>query len=220
MRDEFLELLGISPGVWDQMQHAGYVALAFGTPLPARQGRYLDLDLVAVAINQALTPSIGRPWATAIVGRFFPQWATAVACAEADRGQDFFLAVGGVEWDAERRCPKLLLITNGTLGEISQDFQGIKDLFGYHAVNISDIIRRLREKAQKVGIDLSRPFFFLPDDSRLQEIVAQIRRERELRAKRNKRKFLAIRARAKRQDMSAIPRVAANPYPIELQAVA
>jgi hypothetical protein len=223
MRDEFLELVGLRSGVFDQLQHAGFVALAFGTPLPARRGRYLDLDLVAVAINEALTPSIGRPWATAVVGKFFLHWLTAVARAEADQSQDFFLAVGGVEWDPQRRCPKRLLITNGTLGEISQNFQGTKDLFGYHTVSISAIIRRLREKAQKAGIDLSRPFFFVPGDPRLTEIVTQFTRERDARAarvKRNKNKLAAIKGWDRRQDLSAIPLANDNTYPVELQAVA
>jgi hypothetical protein len=59
-RDEFLELLGLTSGTFDQAQHSGHVALAFGTTLPARPGRYLDFDLVAMAINLGLTPSIGR----------------------------------------------------------------------------------------------------------------------------------------------------------------
>jgi hypothetical protein len=35
-------------------------------------------------------------------------------------------------------------------------------LVGYFIVNISDIIRRLRTRAQAVGIDLDRAFFFRP----------------------------------------------------------
>ena len=66
-RDQFLELLGLTGGAFDQLQHAGHVALAFGTPLPATPGRYLDLDLVAMATNLGLTPSLGRENSTAIV---------------------------------------------------------------------------------------------------------------------------------------------------------
>jgi hypothetical protein len=66
-RDEFLEVLGLTSGAFDQLQHAGHVALAYGTPVPATPGRYLDIDLVAMAINLALTPSFGRKLSTAIV---------------------------------------------------------------------------------------------------------------------------------------------------------
>jgi hypothetical protein len=223
MRNEFLELLGLSSGAFDQLQHAGHVALAFGTPLPAAPGRYLDLDLVAMAINLGLTPYIGRESATAIVGNFFHQWASAVGHAEADPSQDFFMAVGGVGWDAEKRSARLLVVTNGNLDEISRDFQGTKELVGFFTVNVSDIIRRLRANARKAGIDLSRSFFFSPDDSRFHEILAQIKRERDARAvrvRRDKNKLAAIRARGRRQDINALPRVKKNAYPLEMRAIA
>jgi hypothetical protein len=70
-RDEFLEVLGMTGGAFDQLQHAGHVALAFGTPMPATLGRYLDLDLVAMAINLGLAPSFGRENSTATVLGFF-----------------------------------------------------------------------------------------------------------------------------------------------------
>src|SRR6266566_6635312 len=98
-RDEFLEVLGLTGGAFDQLQHAGHVALAFGTPVPATPGRYLDLDLVAMAINLGLSRWLRRDISTTIVAGYFHQWASAVGHAEADPHQDFFLAVGGVGWD-------------------------------------------------------------------------------------------------------------------------
>ena len=95
-RIEFLELLGLSGGALDQLQHAGHVALAFGTPHPATPGRYLDIDLVAMAINLGLSQSLGREISTTIVTAFFNQWGSAVGHAEANRDQNFFMAV--VEW--------------------------------------------------------------------------------------------------------------------------
>src|ERR1700745_780299 len=106
-RDEFLKVLSLTSGAFDQLQHAGHVALAFGTPMPATPGRYLDLDLVAMAINLGLAQSLGREIATAIVGGFFHQWASAVGYAEADPHQNFFLAVGGIGWDAAKKGPEL-----------------------------------------------------------------------------------------------------------------
>src|SRR5580700_3637390 len=105
-RNEFLELLGLTGGAFDQLQHAGHVALSFGTPLPATPGRYLDLDLVAMATNLGLTPSLGREISTVIVGSYFHQWASAVGQAEADQTQDYFVAVGGVGWDVDKKGPK------------------------------------------------------------------------------------------------------------------
>jgi hypothetical protein len=216
MRNKFLELLGLSSGAFDQLQHNGHVALAFGTPLPATPGRYLDLDLVAMAVNLGLAQSLGREISTAIVAGFFHQWAAAVGYAEADRTQDFFMAVGGLGWDAGTKGPKLLVVTNGTLDQITTDFRDTKDLVGFFTVNISDIIRRLRAKAQAVGIDLSRPFFFPHDDPRFDQILTQVRRERDARIarlRRDKKKFAAAKARGRRENITELPRVRDLNYP-------
>src|SRR5262249_40151829 len=153
-RDEFLELLGLTGGAFDQLQHAGRIALAFGVPLPATPGRYLDLDLVAMGINLGLTPGVGSERATAIVAACFHQWLSAVGHAEADPKQDYFVTIGGVGWDDAKKSAKSLVVTNGTLEQITQDFQSIQNLVGSVAVNISDIIRRLRTRAHTAGIDL------------------------------------------------------------------
>jgi hypothetical protein len=209
-RDEFLEVLGLTGGAFDQLQHVGHIALAFGSPIPATPGRYLDLDLVAMAINLGLTPSLGREISTAIVSGFFHQWASAVGHAEADPSKDFFMAVGGVGWDVSKKSPRLTLVTNGTVDEIAQDFRSIEDVVGFFTVNLSDIIRRLRKRAHTAGIDLSRPFFFPPNDPRFDEMLTRVRRERDARIarlRRDKKKFAAARARGRRQDIIAAPRV-------------
>ena len=222
-REEFLEILGLTGGTFDQLQHAGHVALAFGTPLPSTPGRYLDLDLVAVAINLGLTPSLGRENATAIVSGCFHQWASAVGHAEADLGQDFFMAVGAVGWDAAKKRPELLLVTNGTVDQIAQDFRSTTNLVWSFSVNISDIIRRLRTRAHTAGIDLDRPFFFPPDDPRFNEILTRVKRERDARIarlRRDKKKFAAAKARGRRQDIAAAPRVKNVNYQFSRQEMA
>ena len=209
-RDEFLSVLGLTSGAFDQLQHAGYVALAFGAPVPATPGRYLDLDLVAMAINLGLTPSLGRENATTIVSGFFNQWASAVGHAEIYPNENFFLAVGGVGWDAGKKSPKELSLTHGTLEQIAEDFRKKDELVGFFTVNVSDIIRRLRARAQLAGIDLSRPFFFPPGDPRFDQILTQVEREREerlARLKRDKKKFAVTKARSARKDIAALPRV-------------
>jgi hypothetical protein len=219
-RDQFLEILGLTGGAFDQLQHAGHVALAFGTPLPATPGRYLDLDLVAMASNLALTPSLGRETSTAIVAAYFHQWASAVGHAEADPNQNFFMAVGGVGRDVAKKGPRLLLVTHGTVDQIAEDFRNMKDLVGFFTVNISDIIRRLRARAHAAGIDLSRPFFFPPNDPRFDQILIQVKRERDeriARLRRDKKKLAAMKARGRRQDITAVPRVKNVNYPLEME---
>ena len=222
-RDEFLKVLRLTGGAFDQLQHAGHVALAFGTPLPATPGRYLDLDLVAMAINLGLMQSLGgrRDISTTIVGGFFHQWASAVGQAEADPNQNFFMAIGGVGWDAAKKGPKLLQVTHGTLAEIAEDFQDTKDLVGVVTVNISDIIRRLRAHAHAAGIDLSRLFFYPPGDPRFNEILTQVKREldaRIVRLRRDKKKFAAAKRHARRsRNITVLPRVMNVKYPFAMQ---
>jgi hypothetical protein len=222
-RDEFLEVLGMTGGAFDQLQHAGHVALAFGTPMPATPGRYLDLDLVAMAINLGLTPSLGRENSTAIVSGYFHQWASAVGHAEADPKQDFYMAVAGLGWEATKKTPKLLLVTNGTVDQIAQDLRHTAEVIGFFTVNVSDIIRRLRARAHAAGIDLSRAFFFPPEDPRLDEILTRVKRERDARIarlRRDKKKFAAAKARGRRQDILAAPRVKDVNYRLALQEIA
>jgi hypothetical protein len=222
-RAEFLEVLGLSAGAFEQLQHAGQVALAFGTPMPATPGRYLDLDLVAMAILLGLTPSLGRENSTAIVSGFFHQWASAVGHAEADPGQQFFMAVGGVGWDPKRRRPRLLVVTNGTVAQIAQDFASIKELADFFTVNISDIIRRLRARAHTAGIDLRHAFFFPPADRRFNEILMMVKRERDARIarlRRDKKKLATAKMRHRRADIVAVRRVIHVNYPLELSGIA
>jgi hypothetical protein len=222
-REEFLEALHLSSGAFDQLRHAGHVALAFGTPVPATLGRYLDLDLVAMAINLGLSKWVGRNVSTTIVAGFFDQWATAVGCAEADPNRDYFMAVGGVGWNAANKGPQCLVVTNGRLDEIADDFQNTKDLVGYHTVNISDIIRRLRARAQAAGIGLSGPFFFPPDDPRFNQILNQVKRERDLRIarlRRDRKKLAAAKVHWRHQGITAPPRVRDTKYPIAMQVMA
>ena len=146
--------------------------------------------------------------------------ASAVGHAEADPRQDFFVAVGGVGWDVSKKSPELLLVTNGTVDEIAQDFRSTQDVVGFFTVNISDIIRRLRAKAVAAGIDLSRPFFFSPNDPRFNEILTRVRRERDARIarlRRNKKKFAAAKAWDRRQDIVAAPRVKDINYQLAMQ---
>ena len=222
-REEFLDLLHLTSGAFDQLQHAGHVALSFGTPFPAAPGRYLDLDLVAMAISLGLSQSLGRKISTAIVAGFFHQWASAVGYAEADPDQDFFFAIGGIGWDAAKKGPRLLIVTHGTIDEISHDFRGMKDLVGYFTVNISDIIRRVRHRGQALGIDLSRPFFFPPEHPGFTQILNQVKREldaRIARLRRDKKKLAATKARRGRQDITAMPRVANTNYPFGMLEIA
>ena len=213
-RDEFLGILGVTSGYFDQLQHEGHAALAFGAQLPGTPGRYCDLDLVAMAIALGLTPQLGRDVAASIVSRTFHQWAAAVGRADADRSQEYFMGVAGVGWNQKKRRPLSMLMTHGAHHEIADDFKRTPDVVGYFCVNISDILARIRRRAEELSINLDQPFFFAPDNPRFGEIITQIKDERDrrsARARASKKKPIKVRA-----DIRLAPRVKDAGYPIEM----
>jgi len=206
-RDQFLEIFGLSSGAFDAQQRAGHVALAFGTPIPAAPGRYLDLDLVAMAIAASLAPTLGRQAATTIVLGFFNQWVSAVGHADADTAQNCFFALGLVLRDGNERRPREIWVTNGTSEQIMSD---LHDASSVMAINITDIMARLRVKARAAGIDLSQPFFFPPEHERFSQIITEFKQERDARVarlRRNKKKLRRHQALMSRQDIKAVARL-------------
>jgi hypothetical protein len=206
-RDQFLKIFGLSSGAFDAQQRAGHVALAFETPIPASPGRYFDLDLVAMAIATGLTPTLGRQAATTIVLGFFNQWVAAVGHADADTAQNYFFAMGLVCRDKDQRHPREIWVTNGTKEQIMSDLHNASSIM---AVNITDILARLRDKARATGIDLSQPFFFPPDHQRFSQIITEFKQEREARIarlRRNKKKLRQHEALMRRRDIKPVERL-------------
>ncbi len=215
-RDQLLKIFGLSSGAFDALQREGHVALAFGTPIPATPGRYFDLDLTAMAIATGLAPTLGRQAACTIVLGFFDQWVTAVGNADADPARNYFFAMGLVDWDHRERRAREILVTNGTFEQITADLQHASAVM---AVNITDIIARLRTKARAAGIDLSQPFFFPPEHERFSQIITEFKQERDARIarlRRSKEKFRRHRAMIDRKDIRAVERL--RDAPIQLGA--
>jgi hypothetical protein len=210
-RDQLLTIFGLTSGAFDAQQRAGHVALAFGTPIPAAPGRYFDLDLVAMAIAAALAPTLGRQTATAVVLGFFNQWVAAVGHVDADSTQNYFFAMGTVGWDSHERRPREIWVTNGAIQQIMSD---LRDASSVIAVNITDIVARLRTKARTAGIDLSQPFFFPPEHERFSQIITEFEREREARIARLRRSGNKLRRHqilTSRQEIKTVPRLRDDP---------
>jgi hypothetical protein len=213
-RDQFLKIFGLTSGAFDALQRAGHVALAFGTPIPASPGRYFDLDLVAMAIASGLAPTLRRESATIIVLSFFHQWVAAVGHADADKTRNYFFAMGLVGRDNDERHPREIWVTNGTLEDITSD---LRDASSVIAVNITDIIERLRAKARGAGIDLSQPFFFPPEHERYSQIITEFEQEQKARVarlRRSKKKFRRHQELIRRQDIKEVPRLRSAPQPV------
>jgi hypothetical protein len=210
-RDQFLKIMGLTSGAFDAQQRAGHVALAFGTPIPAAPGRYFDLDLVGMAIAAGLAPTLGRQTATTIVLGFFNQWVAAVGHAEADTARNYFFAMGAMGWDSDEGRPREIWVTNGATEQVMLD---LRDASSVIAVNITDMIARLRARAAMAAIDLSQPFFFPPEHVRFSQIITEFEHEREARIarlRRSKKKLRRHRALMSRQDIKAIARLQESP---------
>jgi hypothetical protein len=162
---------------------------------------------VGTLIAAGLTPTLGRQTATTIVLGFFNQWVAAVGHADADSAQNYFFAMGAVGWDNHERRPREIWVTNGTIEQIMSD---LRDASSVIAVNITDIIARLRTNARTAGIDLSQPLFFPPEHERFSQIITEFKQEREARIarlRRSKKKFRRHQALMSRQDVKAVARL-------------
>jgi hypothetical protein len=206
-RDQLLTLMGMTSGGFDAQQRAGYVALAFGSPNPAMPGRYCDLDLVGLAIANGLAPALGRPTATTVTLGFFDQWVAAVGQADADTSENYFFALGLFGCNEEKKHPEEIVVTHGRSEQIMKD---LRDAGVVIAVNITDVIARLRAKGRAADIDLSQPFFFPPNHGRYLQIISEFEAEREARLarlRRDKKKWRQHNAFVSRDDVKLAARL-------------
>jgi hypothetical protein len=206
-REQLLQVFGLTSGGFDAQQRAGHVALAFGTPIPATPGRYVDLDLVAMAIAAGLASPLGRRAATTIALGFFNQWVAAVGNADADPGRNYFFAMGLIVGLNDKKRPREIWVTNGTIEQVASD---LRDASSVIAVSITDILARLRAKGRAAHVDLSQPFFFPPDHPRFSQILAEFETEREARIarlRREKARWRRHQALMSRPDIKPVSRL-------------
>ena len=157
-----------------------------------------------MALASGLGPSLGRPTSTIIVLGFFNQWVAAVGHADADPAQNYYFAMGLF---GEPRRPSEIRVTNGTFEQITSD---LRDAGAVIAVNITDIIARLRAKGRDAGIDLSQPFFFPPTHERFSQIITEFEQEREARVarlRRSKKKQREYQSLMSRHNIKAVVRL-------------
>jgi hypothetical protein len=107
----------------------------------------------------------------------------------------------------DERRPREIWVTNGTIEQIMSD---LRDASSVMAINITDIIARLRAKARVAGIDLSQPFFFPPEHERYSQIITEFEQERKariVRLQRDKTKLRRQEALLKDQAIKPVARV-------------
>ena len=109
------------------------------------------------------------------------------------------------------RSRRRRVVTNGTIEQITSD---LHDASSVMAINITDILARLRAKAREAGIDLSQPFFFPREHERYSQIITEYEREQQARLerlRRNKKKLRRQEALISGQNIKPVARLSDNP---------
>jgi hypothetical protein len=99
------------------------------------------------------------------------------------------------------------VVTHGNSEQIMPD---LRDAGLVIALNITDIIARLRDKGRSAGIDLSQPFFFPRNHERYLQISSEFGAEREARLarlRRDKKKWRHYNAFVSREDVKLATRL-------------
>jgi hypothetical protein len=169
-------------------------AMAFGLAGPLAGGTYLDLDCVALLLVDELMPAFGRKFAPTLVRAHGDNWLLAVGLADtvAEPVWWFVFEQGPPPtpkpgYIGHRLPPDLhrdkYHVAVGTFADFAKlnrfaELPIDKRPVRFTGVNVSDILRRIRENAARAGLDLSAPFFPPPSDPLHQQVVEAAKKER------------------------------------------
>jgi hypothetical protein len=118
-----------------------------------------------------------------------------------------------VDW-GERKTESSLY--EGPRSHSDQSRQRLLGIQPVAAAKPHNVGGRLRAKAQAVGSDLVRPFFFTPDDPRFDQILTQVKRERDARIarlRRDRKKYAVAKQQQHRENIAEPPRLKEFNYP-------
>jgi hypothetical protein len=168
--------------------------MAFGLPAPLAGGVFLDLDCVASILRDELTPAFGRKLAASLVRLHGDEWMKAVGLADTTPEPAWYFVfelgppptpkpgqVGHRDIVIGHRGK--YLVSAGTFADFAKlnEFAKLpieKHPVRFTGVNVSDVLRRIRENAARAGLDLSA-VFFPPDTNPLHhEILEAAKKER------------------------------------------
>ncbi len=146
------------------------LALAFGRSDAYASLAYVELDGVALMLADALAESHGRQFAARVVRVYWDVWGAVVARAEADASQAAKFCV--VDFTtADGKSAHLVCGAGGVISdeEIAAKTAATPQAAGAEAkrivcVNLTRLIRFMREHAARHGIDLLRSSFLPPAD--------------------------------------------------------
>lgn len=159
------------------LRRRNQLALAFGQRVAYESMSYLDVDAVAMLINDTLALSFDRPTAAMLTRIHFNIWGRAVALAEEKRDQPALFCIVELE-DDNGVLHHLCAATRTTdQEEIARQVEMSPQALGLDArrivtVNVQRLIRFIREKGARYGIDLDRSFLPPPGSPAYEELFA------------------------------------------------
>lgn len=165
----------------------GETALAFGSKQRLAGGVMLDVDAAAMELVDELAAGFGRKIASTIVTAHADTWLLGVGRADATREPIFLIVSEFGESKRHKYFDKRALRDQMKVGvtDIGQQAARFADNPTVRPpdrmvwINLSSILRRIRERGAKIGLDLSAPFFPPEGDENAAKLLALAKKDRE-----------------------------------------
>ena len=184
---EYLTLCQFSRGQFDSRQSRGEIALTFGLERRLVAGIMLDLDVALHLAVEEFTPGFTAAYAARVWRAHPDKFLEGVGLADAQVEPVFLMiAEYGDEVHRASRRPGSSFREKQMCGPVTID--GIYPFSENAEVPIPDrltlvcvnsILKRVRERAAKIGLDWSAPFFPPPSDPQAAKLIAAGKAQRD-----------------------------------------
>jgi hypothetical protein len=184
---DFLSLSEQSRGQWDSRQKRGEVALTFGLERRLAAGIMMDTDVVLHLVVEEFTPAFTAAYAARVWCAHPDKFLQGVGLADA-QAEPVFLMVAeyGDKVHRDSKRAGSWFRDKQMVGPVTID--GIYPFSDNPEVPVPDritmvcvnsILKRVRERAAKIGLDWSAPFFPPPSDPTAAKLIALGKAQRE-----------------------------------------
>lgn len=181
------EILAVTETTWDALKalrRRDQVAMAFGQRFAFNSQVCLPVDGVALMLADALAQSYPRDMAAFMVRVHYDVWMHALALAEHDPSGLGVFCIADFTDRAGRKM-HLPASFNGaaTPDEVAREFAAAAKgapVDRFTSIVMNRFAATMRENAEKIGLDLSRPFLPPIDDPELQKLLADYKDRKEI----------------------------------------
>jgi hypothetical protein len=182
--DKYLAITEQKRSTFDARQTLGEIALAFGLPRRLAGGVLVDLDCACHFVVEALAPTYTRKGAaSALVRGHSDQVLEAIGRADAEPGEIFLAAIEyGPAWGQLKEINQQMHFGAATLKELAEAASGHprgKLITRVTLVSMQAVLKDVRARAAKQGLDWSAPFFPPPSDPLAAKLIKRGKAERE-----------------------------------------